>query len=79
MIYRYENLIHIFGNKTSPKLLCIGSGFDGYKEGQVWQVIDQKLWIISPERKSTRHNGFSGTWQVIEEKSLEEQVKELLG
>ena len=79
MIYKNTILTTEFKGGTSPKLLCIGSSCHIYEEGQVWQVIDGVLCRISPKGWSTHFSGFSGVWQELEEKSLEEQVKELLG
>jgi hypothetical protein len=79
MIFELETLTEIFANKTSPKLLCKRSWFDKYQKGEIWQVIDGRLWKIFPRIELTILNGYSAKWQVIEEKSLEEQIEELLG
>jgi hypothetical protein len=79
MIFEHETLTDVFANKTSPKLLCMRSWRNMYKEGEIWQVIDGRLWKIFPRTELTILNGYSGKWQVIEEKSLEEQIEELLG
>jgi hypothetical protein len=79
MIYKHVSLTQRFANKTSPKLLCVGSNMFRYGEGEVWQVIDGTLWQISPHMEATRWSGYLATWLVIEEKSLEEQIEELLG
>jgi hypothetical protein len=79
MIYKKQFLTDIFSRATSPRLLCLSSGYDKYKEGETWQVIDGVLCRIFPSFLKTQANGLSGVWQVLEEKSLEEQIKELLG
>jgi hypothetical protein len=79
MIYKDVRLTQIFANKTSPKLLCVDSDIFRYREGEVWQVIDGRLWQISPHKGFSEWGGYLAAWLVIEEKSLEEQIEELLG